>query len=138
MINKSKISNDKELIAKFETTNAWGLAMSIDLAHCNPNTIRDPLALKEFIIKICDFINMKRYGEPLIERFGENERVSGYSIVQLIQTSCITGHFIEETNGACIDIFSCKSYPPGETVKFCKLFFEAKNARFAVLNRYCN
>lgn len=134
----NKNLNDQELINNFEDTNAWGLAVSIDLAQCNAKTIRDPVKLKDFIIKICDYIDMKRYGEPLIERFGESERVSGYSIVQLIQTSCISGHFIEETNGACIDIFSCKSYPPGETAKFCKNFFEAKNARVTVLNRYCD
>jgi S-adenosylmethionine/arginine decarboxylase-like enzyme len=133
-----KVLNDKELIENFKNTNAWGMAVSIDLANCNPKTIRNPTKLKEFIIKICDNIDMTRYGEPLIERFGEDERVSGYSIVQLIQTSCISGHFIEGTNGACIDIFSCKSYPPGETAKFCKDFFEATNARFTVLNRYCD
>lgn len=137
-MNKSKDYNDEELIARFEDTNAWGMAVSIDLAHCNPKTIRDPVKLKNFILQICDFIDMKRFGEPIIERFGENERVSGYSIVQLIQTSCISGHFIEETDGACIDIFSCKSYPPGKTVEFCKTFFDAKNARFTVLNRYCD
>jgi S-adenosylmethionine/arginine decarboxylase-like enzyme len=138
MNDSQKISNDDEIISNFEETKAWGLAMSIDLAHCNPKTIRDPAKLKTFLIKICDFINMKRFGDPTVVRFGENERVSGYSIVQLIETSCITGHFIEETNGACIDIFSCKSYPPGETAKFCKTFFNAKNARFTVLNRYCD
>lgn len=130
--------NDSEMIKNFEETNAWGLAISIDMAKCNPKTIRDPVKIKDFIIKICDYIDMKRYGEPLIERFGESERVSGYSFVQLIQTSCISGHLIEETDGACIDIFSCKSYPPEKTVQFCKSFFEAKKARFTVLNRYCD
>ena len=137
-MNKPNLPNDSELMKSFEDTSAWGLAMSIDLAQCNPKTIRDPVKLKEFIIKICDFIDMKRFGEPLIERFGETERVSGYSLVQLIQTSCISAHFIEESDGACIDIFSCKSYPPGKTVQFCKTFFEAKKARFTVLNRYCD
>lgn len=138
MNDSQKNSNDDELIANFKETDAWGMAVSMDLSHCNPETIRDPKKLKDFLIKVCDYIDMKRFGKPIVVRFGENECVSGYSIVQLIETSCISGHFIEQTDGACIDIFSCKSYPPGATAKFCKTFFEAKKVRYTVLNRYCD
>jgi S-adenosylmethionine/arginine decarboxylase-like enzyme len=138
-MNKGEeITNDDFLVSNFQDTDAWGLAVSLDLAECNPKTIRDPKKLKTFLIDVCKFIDMKRFGEPTIVKFGDNKQVEGYSIVQLIETSCITGHFIDRTNGACIDIFSCKSFPPEKTVKFCKTFFEAKNARFTVLNRYCD
>lgn len=78
---------------------------------------------------------MKRFGEPTIIHFGQDNRVAGYSMVQLIETSCISGHFANDTNNAYIDIFSCKEYPPKEAVNFTKKFFEAENANYTVIFR---
>jgi S-adenosylmethionine/arginine decarboxylase-like enzyme len=61
---------------------------------------------------------MRRYGEPVIERFGEGN-LYGYSIMQLIHTSSITMHFSEMDNRAFIDIFSCKGYEPDDAATYC-------------------
>jgi S-adenosylmethionine/arginine decarboxylase-like enzyme len=47
--------------------------------------------------------------------FGSGNK-QGYTLVQLIETSNITGHFVEETNDMYLDVFSCKEFKP-ETVK---------------------
>lgn len=101
----------------------WGISSSIDIYNCNPDTIRDAGLIREFVIQLVKLIEMKSYGEPIICHFGEDERVAGYSLVQLIETSCITAHFANETNTTYLDIFSCKSYDVDIAAQFsCKYF----------------
>jgi len=117
--------SDQEIMEEFKVRNAWGLYVSVDLKNCNPETIRDPGKIREFVVQLCDLIKMKRFGEPQIINFGPCERVAGYSMTQLIETSLIGAHFANETNAAYIDIFSCKEYAPQLTAEFCREFFGA-------------
>jgi len=126
--------NDNSVMAKYARDQAWGLSTAIDLHGCRPEPIRDPKKIEEFVIELCDRIDMKRFGEPTIVAFGEGKRY-GYSLVQLIETSCITAHFEEENNNAYIDIFSCKPYPPEKTAQYCKEFFGAKDMKTTLLMR---
>ncbi|RXE56728.1 S-adenosylmethionine decarboxylase [Methanoculleus taiwanensis] len=127
--------SDQEIIAEYKQRQAWGLYMSVDLKECDPAAIRDAETIHRFVVELCDLINMKRFGEPQIIHFGPNERVAGYSMTQLIETSCITAHFANETNGAYLDIFSCREYGPAMTAEFCKTFFGAKSVTYNVLFR---
>ena len=54
---------------------------------------------------------MVAYGDPILKHFGTENKL-GYTLVQLIETSNITAHFVEETNDAYLDIFSCKTFDP--------------------------
>jgi len=78
---------------------------------------------------------MKRFGECQVVHFGKEERVEGYSMVQLIETSLIAGHFANLTNAAYIDIFSCKRYEPEQVARFSKEFFQAESVGINVLKR---
>ena len=127
---------DSDVIKKYQTDKAWGLCTMVDLKHCDPETIRDPEKIQEFIIQLCDLIEMKRFGDPTIVHFGPCAKVAGYSMTQLIETSLVSGHFANETNSAYLDIFSCKEYGPEKTAKFCKEFFGAKSMDFTVAFRY--
>ncbi|MDI9633810.1 MAG: S-adenosylmethionine decarboxylase [Methanolinea sp.] len=127
---------DEEVMKTFRKENAWGLCTMVDLKGCNPETIRDPEKIREFIVRLCDLIEMKRFGDPTIVHFGPNERVAGYSMTQLIETSLVSGHFANESNSAYLDIFSCKEYPPEKTAKFCKEFFGAKSMNYNVVFRF--
>jgi len=129
-------TKDEDVEEMFRKKNAWGLCTSIDLKDCNPETIRNPEKIRNFIIQLCDLIDMKRFGDPTIIHFGPNERVAGYSMTQLIETSLISGHFANETNSAYLDIFSCKEYAPGKTAEFCKKFFEAGSMNYNIVFRY--
>ena len=97
--------------------------------------ISDGEYIKQFAIDLADHIHMKRYGEPIAVRFGAEPKVEGYSLIQLIETSCIAGHFAEDTDRAFIDVFSCKEYPPEETAQYCKEYFGAKKMEYATLFR---
>ena len=79
---------------------------------------------------LCRRIRMKRYGEPILEHFGHKiPLTSGYSLVQLIETSSIIAHFSEATNNAYLNIFSCKPFDPDDAARFCKEFFKAGRVR---------
>jgi S-adenosylmethionine/arginine decarboxylase-like enzyme len=119
----------------YESSRAWGLLTSIDLFDCAPDLLRDGEAIKRYIIELCELIDMKRFGEPVVVRFGADIRVQGYSAVQLIETSCVSGHFAEDSNSIYMDIFSCKWYDQEEAVKFTKKFFKAKRSEFNVVLR---
>lgn len=58
---------------------------------------------------------MKAYGLPQVFKFGEGERL-GYTLIQPIETSCITAHFAEDSNSIYLDVFSCKPFS-GRTVE---------------------
>jgi S-adenosylmethionine/arginine decarboxylase-like enzyme len=115
---------------------AWGLLTSIDLESCDPDLIRSADAIKQYVVELCDLIEMKRFGETHVVHFGEDERVAGYSMLQLIETSCISAHFANETNTSYIDIFSCKAYDPEVASNFTKNFFKGGTMRLTVTNRF--
>ncbi len=110
---------------QFIEKNAWGLYCSLDLYNCNANYIRDKQKIEQYIIQLCDIIDMKRFGDPIIIHFGEDEKVAGFSMVQLIETSLISGHFANQTNNAYIDIFSCKFYDIQKVIAFTTEFFQS-------------
>jgi S-adenosylmethionine/arginine decarboxylase-like enzyme len=103
--------------------SVWGIAASIDIYNCNPATIRDADAIRRFVVELSELIEMKRFGETQIVNFGEDERVAGYSMVQLIETSLISAHFANQSNAAYLDVFSCKPYDPFLAEKFALKFF---------------
>lgn len=113
----------------------WGLLTSLDLYHCNPDTIRSADKIRQYVFELCDLIEMRRFGECQVIHFGEDERVQGYSMVQLIETSLISGHFANLTNAAYIDIFSCKPYEPEKVTRFTQAFFEAESLEIHTAKR---
>jgi S-adenosylmethionine/arginine decarboxylase-like enzyme len=113
---------------------AWGLSSAVDLQDCRPESIRDRNHIEAYVIALCELIGMKRYGDCQIVHFGEG-RVAGYSMIQLIETSLISGHFANDTNRAYLDIFSCKSYAPAVVEEFSRQFFGARRSTITVALR---
>src|SRR3990167_8855461 len=130
------MKKDKDILSQYKKDKPWGLLTSIDLYQCNPKTIKSAEKIKEFTVRLCKLIDIKRFGEPVIVNFGEDPRISGYSMTQLVETSLVSGHFANQTNAAYIDIFSCKEYPPKKATNFCQKFFEAKKVRVSTIFRY--
>lgn len=136
LLDSANTLTDDETIAEFKKNNCWGLCTSIDLKNCNPDFIRSREKIHAFVLELVDnVINMKRFGEPQIVHFGADNRVAGYSMTQLIETSLVSAHFANDTNAAYIDIFSCSEYRPREAADFCRKFFEATDMRISVVFR---
>lgn len=79
-------------------------------------TIRSPFTINNFAKALVKEIDMVPYGEPQVVHFGSGDK-SGYTLVQLIETSNITAHFCEETNDMYLDVFSCKPFNPSDVEK---------------------
>jgi len=103
--------------------SAWGIASSFDIYNCDPDAIRSDERIRQFVAELCDLIEMKIFGETTVVNFGEDERVAGYSMVQLIETSLISAHFANMTNTVYLDVFSCKLYDPKIVADFAQKFF---------------
>lgn len=113
----------------------WSYHTLIDLFGCNVELITSREAIEEYVIRLCDLIDMRRYGDPIIVHFGEEERVAGYSLVQLIETSLVAGHFVDADHTAFIDIHSCKPYSVEDAVAFTVEFFQALEHTYSVTER---
>jgi S-adenosylmethionine/arginine decarboxylase-like enzyme len=124
---ETKTPADASLRQEYAMVDAWGLHSGIDIHGCNPETIRSADEIRRFVHELCELIEMKRFGECVVVNFGEDERVAGYSMTQLIETSLISAHFANQTNAVYLDVFSCKYYNPEIVAEFAKKFFGGKD-----------
>ena len=128
-LRKSFAGESTEVIQEaFNQEQAWGLCTSIDLHGCKNimnESDKSEADIKRFVIELCELIDMKRYGAPAIKWFGTGG-VEGYTLTQLIETSCISAHWADDR--VFLDIFSCKFYDPYTAIEFIKKFFKAEDA----------
>ncbi len=118
------------------TDDQYGMEAVIDLYGCDLKKISDGEHIKKYLIELCDnVILMKRFGQPIVEHFGHGDPITaGYSMVQLIETSCVSGHFSEHKKSAYINIFSCKWFDVDKAADFSKKWFGAKELREVIIN----
>ncbi len=119
-----------------ENKTPWGIAASIDIYNCNPDSIRDEVLIKSFVKDLCKLIEMKRYGETKVVHFGEDEEVAGFSMTQLIETSLISAHFANKSNTTYLDVFSCKAYDTKIVKEFATEYFQGTHSILHVNTRW--
>lgn len=113
------------------TLGWWGRSCNMNLHDCDPELIKNPKAIEQYVKEVTKRINMKRVGPLRIRRFGQDD-LKGYSFMQFIETSSIVGHFDEKGNRAFIDIFSCKTFSPKQAASYTKKFFKARDCKMCV------
>jgi S-adenosylmethionine decarboxylase len=111
----------------------WGYHLMLDCAECNDN-IKNKETIAMFVKDLVERIDMVAHGEPIIEYFGQDNK-AGYSLLQLISTSSITGHFVDEYGHIYLDVFSCKPFE-SETVQECvREYFGSNKIRINYITR---
>jgi S-adenosylmethionine/arginine decarboxylase-like enzyme len=90
---------------------SWGYHLIINAGLCDPVALRSKANITKFSNTLVKKIDMIAFGPPRVVMFGEGNK-KGYTLVQLISTSCISAHFVEQTNDIYLDIFSCKPFDP--------------------------
>lgn len=113
----------------------WGKHTCIDLKKCDESMIKSEMHIKFYVQELIILLDMKPYGETIIKHFGDNPKVAGFTMVQMIETSLISGHFVNISQDAFIDIFSCKDYGAQAIADFTKQYFKAKEMTFHLLTR---
>ena len=112
----------------------WGYSATFDSSSCELDKITDRDHIIAFTKELVKRIDMVAFGNPIVERFGDGNKM-GYSMVQLIQTSCITAHFCEETCDLYLDVFSCKHFDMN-TVKLCiEEYFDCCRTKMKMVER---
>lgn len=113
----------------------WGWHLVLNLYGCDPEAIQSRAVIKKFVGDLCNVIEMRRFGQPVVVNFGDNPNVTGYSMFQLIETSNLAGHFANKWDSAYLDIFSCKQYDPRPAAEFCAKTFKARRAKGVFIHR---
>jgi hypothetical protein len=112
----------------------WGKHLILDAAGCSPKMIGSSTVIKNFTNDLVKRIDMKAYGEPQIVMFGTGNK-KGYTLIQLIETSNIAGHFVEENNTMYLDVFSCKDFDAEIVKDLVHEYFDAQKFSSRVLLR---
>ena len=113
----------------------WGQHLVLDLGGCNENICQKE-SISIFVKELVKEIDMVAYGEPIIVHFAEHSyEAAGYSLVQLIETSAIMGHFSDNNRDAYLDIFSCKCIDKGVAIRVVEKHFSPNKIHAAFLER---
>ena len=115
----------------------WGYHLMLDCSGCNDN-IKDREQIYRFVKELVARIDMIAHGEPIIEFMLPGDPKEGYSLMQLITTSNISGHFMELDGTAYIDIFSCKTFDIETAKKVVEEYFHPKRMRVNFVTRHAD
>lgn len=114
----------------------YGQEVILDLYGCDPEIIRSSKALRIFVDQMCKLLKMKKFGKTMTPHFGHGcPKTSGYSMLQFIETSAITGHFSDARNSCYINIFSCDLFDAKKAMNFTKKYFKASKVTARTLLR---
>ena len=112
----------------------WGYHLILDSGGCDHTAITSYETIYEFAKELVVEIDMIPYGEPQIVNFGSGNK-AGYTLVQLIETSNICAHFVNEHDHVYLDVFSCKDFDPEIVIKLVQKYFRAQTYNTAFLER---
>jgi S-adenosylmethionine decarboxylase len=89
----------------------WGKHLVLDCSSCDREAVQSADAIRAFCEDLVASIGMVAYGEPVLAHFATHlTEAAGYSLVQLIETSAMTGLFCDKSGDAYLDVFSCKDF----------------------------
>jgi S-adenosylmethionine/arginine decarboxylase-like enzyme len=108
--------------------------MMIDASKCDPDAIRSKKVIAAFVKDLVNAIDMVAFGKPRIVMFGTGNK-KGYTLVQLIETSDITAHFVEETNDVYLDVFYCKTFDPKVAIRVFDAYFSSGRKKVHYVKR---
>ena len=114
----------------------WGYHLILDCKNGNLEKVKSADTIKIFVQELVKEIDMVASGEPNIKHFAtHNDDAAGYSLVQLIETSSITGHFVDKNGDCYIDIFSCKAFDIETAKSVVNKHFSPKQIKVTYLTR---
>lgn len=115
----------------------WGYHLILDCSKCIPQSIRDAQTIEAFVKNLVHRIDMVPFGNPQIVHFGSGNK-AGYTLVQLIETSNICAHFVEETDDMYLDVFSCKEFDRKDVKDIVDHYFSPKQMKDVFMIRHAS
>ena len=132
--NKTNKATKATKATKVKTVNSWGYHLIINAGNCDPKALRSKSTIIAFTKALVKEIKMVAFGQPRVVMFGSGNK-KGYTLVQLIETSNICAHFVEETNDIYLDIFSCKKFNIADAIHLFKKVFQPKRIEKIFIKR---
>lgn len=121
------------------SNNYWGYHLMINCAKGNLEQVRSGDNIKAFSKELVKRIDMVAFGEPFCENFANHDpSKSGYSLCQMIETSNICGHFVDESGDFYIDIFSCKPFTVEDALDVVNKYFTPERTVVKFFKRDAN
>ena len=118
------------------TNNFWGYHLMLDCSGCHVPSMQSRDNVYNFLKHLVRVIDMEPIGEPYIEyTAAEFPDKAGFTAVQIIVTSSIVAHFIDNTGHLYLDVFSCKEFDNDIVVNSVKDAFLAERIRTNFLTR---
>ena len=112
----------------------WGYHLILDASGCDKDAIANREVVYDFVKELVEAIDMVAYGEPQIIHFGSGNK-EGFTLVQLIETSNICAHFVNEHGHMYLDVFSCKPFEPSIVHDVTKKHFKFDKYNTAFVER---
>lgn len=134
-INKNPDMHPISWKKEYDKKDPWGILTSVDIYEADIELMQNAEKIERFVYELCDLINMKRFGKCRIIHFGNDKKVEGFSMTQMIETSLISGHFANASSSIYIDVFSCKFYEPRQVAEFATSFFKGDNYKIHIAMR---
>lgn len=112
----------------------WGYHLILNAKNCIAPAIRSADIIRGFTKTLVKDIDMVAYGQPQVVMFGTGNK-KGYTLVQLIETSNICAHFVEETNDMYLDVFSCKTFEKSTVERIVQDYFKPEKMETQLIMR---
>jgi S-adenosylmethionine/arginine decarboxylase-like enzyme len=106
---------------------SWGLHLLIDGFTRSKSLVQDQELIKSFVERLVADIDMVAYGPVWIAHFATHDPdKAGVSFCQMIETSNITGHFVDKDGSFYLDVFSCKDFSIRKVIDLIEEYFGAE------------
>lgn len=115
--------------------SSWGYHLIIDARNCDTILVKDPDYIQKFISELVKLIGMTPFKGPILAHFGPEPCNTGWTVIQLIETSSIVGHFMDKSGDLYLDVFSCKEFDKNIVIDFLKEKFKPKNVKSEFIKR---
>lgn len=116
--------------------NYWGYHLILDCGQCGLDQMKDFNHVKAWIKQLVKDIDMEPIGESRVEyTAAEFPDKAGFTVVQVIVTSTIVAHFVDQSRQIYLDVFSCKTFDPAVVEASVQKYFAAESIRKYFLTR---
>jgi S-adenosylmethionine/arginine decarboxylase-like enzyme len=115
--------------------SSWGYHLILDVKACHIGKATDSDYIGKFVKHLVKMIDMVPYGEPQVVHFADNTDKAGWTVIQLITTSSIVGHFLDDSGDLYLDVFSCKDFDEDVVKQVLTNYFEPESIKTTFIRR---
>jgi S-adenosylmethionine/arginine decarboxylase-like enzyme len=116
----------------------WGYHLILNLSDCDLESMKNKEHIQECVNEILEKTDMHPMGPTIFEyaEFTEDHiDVAGYTVVQVIITSCLVMHLADNSRGIYFDFFSCKPYDKEVVKNIMNKYFKSSSMSELYLTR---